>query len=252
MARMPTGQPRSVVDIPEDIWNTAVNTWRAGHEQQARAEALDAQAGQAALKATADAIHKRNRELAAGAAQVRRVVVNSRPVKVGLALFGDKPQTKAPSQDPVDYRVIDQRIDEIEGRSRAAIEAGRLSGDPDVTSGMVVGNALKWMWDVRPGGRWDDKDVAKRLGDPNYQRFERQGNVSYGATAAALGLPENVALRGAGLVHRGSNAVRVALGGELAPGSGWFTAPYGDDPNDQGQISEGYPYTRRRMERRGR
>ena len=246
---MPTGQPRSVVDIPNQIWDAAVKTWRAGHDQQAQAEALEAQAGQAALKATADAIHKRNRDLAAGGAQVRRVVVNSRPVQLGLALFGDKPPTEGPQTGVIDYRAVNRNMDEVDGRLRRGAEAGRLSGDPEVAPYMAVGTFLRWINDVRPGRRWDTKAQGPGSPEERLKAHERQGNINYGATAAALGLSEEVALRGAGLQQRITAVGQALRGDDLQTRVGFVRPPYGDDPRDQVAISEGYAYERQRMAR---
>ena len=68
--------------------------------------------------------------------------------------------------------------------------------------------------------------------------YEDFGNFNYGATAAALGVPENVALRMAGFAgqraqrHSRWDSARTALG----------PAPFGDDITDQIQIKLGYDY----------
>jgi hypothetical protein len=86
---------------------------------------------------------------------------------------------------------------------------------------------------------WDDRAQHPESETPKY---ERQGNFAYGATAAEMGLSEEAALRGAGLVQRLGNVGRVLEGKDLVFSEGWLNAPYGDDPRDQGSISDGYRY----------
>ena len=68
--------------------------------------------------------------------------------------------------------------------------------------------------------------------------YEDFGNFNYGATAAALGIPESVALRAAGYAgqkargHSTLDSIKTALG----------RAPFGDDPADQIQIGLGFDY----------
>jgi hypothetical protein len=87
---------------------------------------------------------------------------------------------------------------------------------------------------VRPGGSWDYKLQGEN------RRYEDFGNRNYGATGAALGLPDELLLRAAGLVQR--------VMGTSPPGSGqpWSFGSYGDDPNDQSRIKDGLGYYRGR------
>src|SRR5579859_4870525 len=97
---------------------------------------------------------------------------------------------------------------------------------------------------VRNKGAWDYKqnfnldDFGKRVFPSPYEDF---GNFNYGATAAALGVPEDVTLRLAGFAgqrardHSRLDSARTALG----------PAPFGDDPADQILIKLGYDYYRK-------
>jgi len=97
---------------------------------------------------------------------------------------------------------------------------------------------------VRNHGPWDYKQ-AKNLNDfgqiINQSPFEDFGNFNFGATAASLGLPLSVALRGAGYAgvkaQPGStswDAIKAALG----------SSPYGDAPQDQSMIINGYNFSK--------
>ena len=96
---------------------------------------------------------------------------------------------------------------------------------------------------MRNHGPWDYKQ-AKTLNDfgqiIRQSPFEDFGNFNYGETAASLGLPLSVALRGAGYggtkAATGStwDAIKTALG----------RSPYGDDPNDQAMIINGYNFSK--------
>ena len=96
---------------------------------------------------------------------------------------------------------------------------------------------------VRNHGPWDYKQV-RTLNDygslDSASPFEDFGNFNFGATAAALGIPENVALRGAG--YAGQRAVGQSFPDSVKTALG--PAPFGDDPLDQIQIKLGYEYYR--------
>ncbi|GEM_PF-937994 len=87
-----------------------------------------------------------------------------------------------------------------------------------------------WFYNkVKPGADWDYK--------VNGMQYEDFGNFNYGVTAAASGIPLEVALKEAGRVQ----TVRKKEWGE--PGdyiSKAGTGSYGDDPRDQLKIREGY------------
>ena len=57
--------------------------------------------------------------------------------------------------------------------------------------------------------------------------------------AACLGIPEDVALRGAGWASTQADPGRAKQLGHW-----WGAPPYGDDPDDQVQIELGYNYVR--------
>jgi len=96
---------------------------------------------------------------------------------------------------------------------------------------------------VRNHGPWDYKQ-NRTLNDfgslDAASPFEDFGNFNFGATAATLGIPEGVALRGAGYAGQRAvgnslpNSIRIALG----------HPPFGDDPADQIQIQLGHDYYR--------
>ncbi len=86
-----------------------------------------------------------------------------------------------------------------------------------------------WNWfyiQVRNRGPWDYKQWGRQ--------FENAGNFHYGFVAFCAGIPLDVALRGGGYAQRkGGNSDRSF-------GTWWGGPPYGDDPKDQKNITEGY------------
>ena len=111
---------------------------------------------------------------------------------------------------------------------------------------------------MKPRGVWDDRGraeaaakAAAKVGREgvDWRQFERQGNFSYGATAASLGLPLPVAQFGAGAMQRISNVGKALRGEDLKPSVGYLGPYYGDDPRDQEPIREGYAYGRRLIKR---
>jgi len=104
-------------------------------------------------------------------------------------------------------------------------------------------NAGTWFYNqVKPGGPWDYKRQGG--GAPgtccNYEDF---GNFNYGATGAALGIPEIFLLNEAGRAHVREHGL---LPGHGRPGPSAFPwlgiPPYGDGFNDQLQIKKGIEY----------
>lgn len=117
------------------------------------------------------------------------------------------------------------------------LQAAQTSGDARAASGALPYAFGRWVGRVRPHGDWDDK---RQGGTAD------QGNFSYGATAAALGIPEGVALRAAGVVQRGTNTAGALFAGDKSPSPsvGHMRPPYGDSPWDQQVIAQGHRYGR--------
>jgi hypothetical protein len=151
----------------------------------------------------------------------------------------DRPET-----GPVSYREIDGRIARVRQDLRAQRWGAVAAGLPPNVGDVLPGAATAWVNRVLPGHSWDDR--AKR-GD----EYERQGNFGYGATAAALRIPEEIAVLGGGVAQRWL-AVRDALKGtasdKLRERGSWFGPSRGDDPRDTMAIRDGYSYG---LERRG-
>jgi RHS repeat-associated protein len=95
-----------------------------------------------------------------------------------------------------------------------------------------------WFWtQVHNKGPWDYKYYCP--GKDGYPSpYEPAGNFNFGAAAAAEGIPLEIALRGAGWANQ------VAAGSNADPAFGnWYGGPpYGDDPDDQYWIRQGYAY----------
>lgn len=228
--------PRTVHDGLEGLWEGAVEGWRETNRRREEAEAAAARA---------------RRQVVEGASRGARQIASGmngaadRAGEVMDALVGHR-TTDRPEAGPINYRDVAKRVqitqDDI-GRSLAAARASRY---PEAVAGAWPGAAIAWVNRVRPGGAWDDKHQHPKA---EIDRYERQGNFSYGATAAALGVPKELALRGAGLAQRAGAVGDAIAGRQIRERAGGFTAPYGDDPRDQRAISEGYAYGRRQMKR---
>ncbi len=97
-------------------------------------------------------------------------------------------------------------------------------------------SAITYLWFyemVRLGGPWDYKTQIGR-------KYEDFGNFHYGAVGTAAGFAEQVLLRGAGWAQGKSGNGNPELFGM------WYqSAPYGDDPKDQGWIRMGIDYAKR-------
>lgn len=93
-------------------------------------------------------------------------------------------------------------------------------------------NPGDWFWfygQVKNGAPWDYKQQGAQ-----YQDF---GNFNFGMTAAAMGIPEDIGLRGAGYAQGQAGTSNSSWGNP------WdWSGPYGDDPADQAQIQAGYQY----------
>jgi hypothetical protein len=88
----------------------------------------------------------------------------------------------------------------------------------------------EWLGRVWPRSVWD----YKRRG----LVYEDFGNFNYGATGAAMGLPDSVLLRGAGAAQWWWGPYRSQWG------KPWGGPPYGDQPGDQVLIKAGIQYYR--------
>ena len=119
--------------------------------------------------------------------------------------------------------------------------------DPPIPPGMDLdkniqeaeahkGNLLWFYNQVQSGRPWDYKNVK---GLEKTARIEDFGNFNYGATGAALGLPDGVLIFGAGgkqvLDHRNEPEKHTNI----------FGIHYGDDPRDSAMVRRGIEYYRR-------
>src|SRR5690606_25039633 len=89
---------------------------------------------------------------------------------------------------------------------------------------------LPWFYNpVKGGAEWDFKQQGAQ--------YENFGNFRFGVVAAAMGVPEDVALRAAGYAQEQAGTSKDEWGNPIDTGGS-----YGDDPRDQQQIREGYEY----------
>jgi hypothetical protein len=85
-----------------------------------------------------------------------------------------------------------------------------------------------WLGAVIPGGPW-----AGVLGEPD-------GNLNFGATGRAAGLPLETLQRGAGAAEQ-LEAVTGRTGSDsTGQGNPFGAPPYGDNPLGQEQIEQGF------------
>lgn len=84
---------------------------------------------------------------------------------------------------------------------------------------------------MQNGGDWDYKQVGKVSNTQS--PYESFGNFNYGATGAAMGIPDEVLLRAAGA------ASVIAGTSPQNSGNPLGSAPYGDSPVDQAWIKGG-------------
>ena len=107
--------------------------------------------------------------------------------------------------------------------------------------GKLAGHATWFYNKVKAGGPWDYKSQNTYKGQ--YTAF---GNFNYGATGLAAGFSDGQLQRMAGHVHTDpdtAGGVPAGLIGSLIGRGG--KAPFGDDAEDQRQISLGMEYYRR-------
>ena len=94
-------------------------------------------------------------------------------------------------------------------------------------------HTLDFFWFYNQVHKTEPWDYKNGEGNEIYENF---GNFNYGYTAAAAGIPMEIALRGAGWAQEFG-------GGSPSPKFGHFYSllpPFGDDPKDQYYIRQGY------------
>ncbi|MGX9179127.1 polymorphic toxin type 44 domain-containing protein [Mesorhizobium sp. BHbdii] len=119
-----------------------------------------------------------------------------------------------------------QSVDENVRKLFQGIDKATLSGR---TEALIAAVQL-----VRNSGFWNYKSTFG-------SQWENAGNFNFGYAFAAVGVPEEIALRGAGAYG--------TYFGQWDPSSGhWFdlSGSFGDDPRDQEQIRNGYDYYKNR------
>lgn len=124
----------------------------------------------------------------------------------------------------------------------ANIELARSKRTLGIHGGVPTAYAPFWFKSmVETDGPWDYKQQGKQ--------YEDFGNFNYGATGKGLGIPEGVLLRQAGKYQQKMKTSKPEWGD---PGNGFWggTPPYGDDPDDQAMIKEGFKYYDEYMEKK--
>jgi hypothetical protein len=124
---------------------------------------------------------------------------------------------------------VDQNIATAQAEARQAM-AQAFSKGPMMLPGLTD-NSVRSDWfyqQVRNKGPWDYKQQGSQ--------YQVAGNFNFGAAGAALGVPDQVLLRGAGWAQQRAGTSDPAFGGPLGG------APYGDDPADQANIKAGIQY----------
>ncbi|MEJ2610932.1 MAG: polymorphic toxin type 44 domain-containing protein [Candidatus Thiodiazotropha sp.] len=129
--------------------------------------------------------------------------------------------------------VLSRNEAEAAGLLNVPVMPSSVSMDDNIRLSQHHGFPPDYLWfkgQVENKGPWDFKQQGAQ-----YQDF---GNYHYGLMAAAMGIPENIALRAAGSAQILAGTNDSTWGNPLYPNGG----PYGDDPQDQAQIKAGYDY----------
>ncbi len=169
-----------------------------------------------------------------GACKACQALHNMRFPYTDLEQMG-RPHLNCQCQVKVDHRTLNGIPEIIFQRD----EPGPISGpihpwnvptDVDILQNIAEAkrmSLLEFILAVRSGGRWD----YKRQG----RQYEKFGNFNYGATGRALGLHEELLLRGAGAyqIFSGTSRYEYGLPTDIKSSS------YGDDPRDQEMIRQG-------------
>jgi len=118
--------------------------------------------------------------------------------------------------------------------------AGGAQGFLDLQSRKDTHTGWAWLYkQVKNGGTWDYKQLHTDRKPNEQSKYAPFGNFHYGVMANALNVPEQIGLRMAGWAQ-----VRAGTW-EPANGNWWdLSGSFGDDPEDQQQIKDGYAYYR--------
>jgi type VI secretion system secreted protein VgrG len=86
---------------------------------------------------------------------------------------------------------------------------------------------------TRSGGPWDHSKLG--------EQYAAYGNFHFGVVGKAMGIPEGVLLRHAGMRRKERGDAKPEWGD---PGNGVWggTYPYGADPKDQEMVKKGLAY----------
>jgi type VI secretion system secreted protein VgrG len=98
-------------------------------------------------------------------------------------------------------------------------------------------SAPAWLAEMtRPGGPWDHSKLG--------EQYAAYGNFHFGVVGKAMGIPEGVLLRHAGMRRKERGDAKPEWGD---PGNGVWggTYPYGADPKDQETVKKGISYYRK-------
>jgi hypothetical protein len=121
----------------------------------------------------------------------------------------------------------------------ANLDANIAEAEQGLRFARTIANAKWFRNQVQNKGPWDYKQV-KTMNDfgkiDPLSPYDDFGNFNYGATGAALGMPDQVLLRAAGWYQEKSG------NGSPEFGHWWGGAPYGDDPPGQEFIKQGIQY----------
>lgn len=116
--------------------------------------------------------------------------------------------------------------------SHALVDLARTNSVPTSALASSLAQApmrLVYFYDqVRNSGPWDYKQQGTQ--------YQAAGNFNYGVTGAAMGIPDQILLRGAGWAQQRAGTSASEFG------SPYWRAPYGDDPQDQQLIKQGIQY----------
>jgi len=161
------------------------------------------------------------------------------------ARYYDASAGRFTSEDPIRFRggfdfyayVMNDPIDSIDamGLCGPCDNIPPHPQDANVDDNMLASQQNDYRWWYLMVSRWNGPWDYKNYHGQPHPEYDNFGNFNYGATACAIGLPLNLALRAAGY----AKSKRMPSD---PYGSPFGRYPYGNQPDKQQQITNGYEF----------
>jgi hypothetical protein len=194
----------------------------------------------AATSAAERAVTEGRRVVGAAIDAGEDVARESPPLRAVGAIVRDSPPTEKADHQTVNLNVVDARVHQIENDLDRGMTFATRSGDSEAAMGVWPAQFGAWVGRVWPGQAWDDKAHVPK---DQRSKLETQGNFSYGATAAALGLPKIISQYGAGGAQRILTNPKYSWNNKGAPPPSLARTAF-DAPIDYEAANAGYDYFR--------